>query len=118
VSCAACNRQGAVTVQLGIGVGGVLHRLTAARLPALVAAALAVLAGLAWGWAGSPPATGSPVPPWAIPRLTVLASRAAKANSDASPEWMTAVLTTHAKALTSATPGDIVPGADGSAFTW
>jgi len=40
----------------------------------------------------------------------VLASRAAKANGDVSPQWMTAVLTTHARALTSATPGDFVPG--------
>jgi hypothetical protein len=28
--------------------------------------------------------------------------------------WVTAVLTTHAKALTSATPGDYVSGADGA----
>ncbi len=94
-----------------------MRRLTAARPVALAAAALACvlagLAGLAWAWAGSSSAAGSPVPASAISRLTVLASRAAKANGDASPEWMTAVLTTHAKALTSATPGDIVPGSGG-----
>jgi hypothetical protein len=94
-----------------------MRRLTAARPLALVAAALAcvttALAGLAWGRAGSPPAAGSPVPASAISRLTVLASRAATANGDASPQWVTAVLTTHAKALTVATPGDIVPGAGG-----
>jgi len=94
-----------------------MHRLTAARPLALVVAALvsvlAVLAGLAWGGAGSPPATGAPVPVSAMARLTAVAGRAAEANGDASPQWMTAVLTTHAKALTSATPGDIVPGTDG-----
>jgi hypothetical protein len=91
-----------------------MRRPTAARPAALAAAALAcVLAGLACGWQRSPSAAGSPVPQSAIAPLTVLASRAAKANGDASPQWITAVLTTHAKALTSATPGDIVPGSGG-----
>jgi hypothetical protein len=53
---------------------------------------------------------GSPVPAPAIPRLTLIASRAAKASGDSAPSRITAVLTTHAKALTSATPGDFVPG--------
>jgi hypothetical protein len=95
-----------------------MQKLRAARPLALVVAALAcalgVSAGLVWGWTGPPSATRSPVPASAIARLTVLASRAAAANGDPSPEWMTAVLTTHAKALTSATPGDIVPGAGGA----
>ena len=43
-------------------------------------------------------------------RLTVIAHDAATANSDPTPEWITAVKTTHAKALTVATPGDSVPG--------
>ena len=43
--------------------------------------------------------------------LTAIGGRAASANGDPAPMWMTAVLTTHAKALTSATPGDFVPGA-------
>jgi hypothetical protein len=94
-----------------------MGRLTAARSAAVAAAALAcalgVLASLAWGKAGSPSAAGSPVPASAISRLTVLASRAATAKGDASPQWVTAVLTTHAKALTSATPGDVVPGSGG-----
>jgi hypothetical protein len=96
---------------------------------ACVLAVLAALAGLACGRAGSPPAAASPsaagsppvaaspsaaaspVPASARAQLTEVASRAAAANGDASPEWVTAVLTTHAKALTSATPGDLVPGA-------
>jgi hypothetical protein len=93
---------------------GVMPKLTIPRPVALVAAALAcvaaALAGLAWGHAGSPSAPGSPVPAPAISRLTALANRAATANGDASPQWITAVLTTHAKALTSATPGDLTPG--------
>jgi hypothetical protein len=115
-----------------------VRRLGAARLGAVITAVLAVLAvlvglaGLAWSRAGSPrvaasaaasPVAGSPsaaaaavpaaaaaVPAAAMARLTELARRAAAANGDASPEWMTAVLTTHARALTSATPGDLVPG--------
>jgi hypothetical protein len=91
-----------------------MRKLTISRRLALVAAALAcvvaALAGLAWGWARSPSAPGSPVPASAISRLTALASRTAAANGDTSPEWITAVLTTHAKALTSATPGDMTPG--------
>jgi hypothetical protein len=88
---------------------------TAARLLARAAAVLAcgaaVAAGLAAaGCAASPAAAGSPVPARAILRLTVIAGRAAQASGDPAPAWMTAVLTTHAKALTSATPGDFVPG--------
>ncbi len=106
-----------------------MRKLTAARPPAGAAAALAcvvaVLPGLAAAGcaasraaagsvpapAGTLPAAGSPVPPAAVPRLTGLAGRAAKAAGDAAPSWMTAVLTTHARALTSATPGDFIPGA-------
>jgi hypothetical protein len=62
---------------------------------------------------GSPTVTGSPVPASAISRLTAIASRAATENGDSVPAWVTAVLTTHAKALTSATPGDFVPGTGG-----
>jgi hypothetical protein len=88
---------------------------TAARPVVRAAAALAwglvVAAGLAAaGCAASPAAAGSPVPARAILRLTVIAGRAAQASGDAAPAWMTAVLTTHAKALRSATPGDFVSG--------
>jgi hypothetical protein len=91
-----------------------MRKLTISRPVALAAAALAcvvaALAGLAWGWAGSSSAPGSPVPASAISRLTALANSAAAASGDASPQWITAVSTTHAKALTSATPGDLTPG--------
>jgi hypothetical protein len=95
--------------------GDLTHPRTAARPLARAAAALAcvlaVLSGLAAaGCAGSPAGAGSPVPAPLISRLTVIGSRAAKADGDAAPSQMTAVLTTHAKALTSATPGDLTPG--------
>jgi hypothetical protein len=95
-----------------------MHRVTArplARPAAALACAWAAVFGLAAvGCAESPPAAGSPVPASAISRLTAIASRAAKASGDSAPTWATAVLTTHAKALTSATPGDLIPGADGT----
>jgi hypothetical protein len=43
-------------------------------------------------------------------RLAAIAHRAAAINGDPGPAWIAAVLTTRAKALTSATPGDYVPG--------
>ena len=75
----------------------------------VVAAAVLTVAGCG----GATVATGRPVPTSAVPRLTAIAERAARVNGDAHPVWVTAVLTTHAKALTSATPGDLIPGADG-----
>ena len=100
------------------------HPRTAVRPPAHAAAALACVLALVSALAtagcaasptgaGSPAGAGSPVPAPAIPRLTAIASRAATADGDAAPSQMTAVLTTHAKALTSATPGDTIPGAGG-----
>ena len=102
----------------GMKAGDLTHPRTAARPLARAAAALAcvlaVLSGLAAaGCAGSPAGAGSPVPAPLMSRLTVIGSRAAKADGDAAPSQMTAVLTTHAKALTSATPGDLIPGAGG-----
>jgi hypothetical protein len=41
-----------------------------------------------------------------------MANRAARAQGDRAPEWVSAVVTTHEKALTSATPGDFVPGSE------
>jgi hypothetical protein len=87
----------------------------AARSPAGGPVTLAGLAALCVGLAlvgpGASPG-GPPVPASAIPRLTAIARHVAKANGDAEPAWVTAVLTTHAKALTSATPGDFVPGTE------
>ena len=54
---------------------------------------------------------GQAVPASAVHRLTAIASRAVKVNGGHPVAWATAVVTTHAKALTSATPGDTTPGA-------
>jgi hypothetical protein len=55
---------------------------------------------------------GQPVPASAIPQLTAMADRTARVQGDYAPEWVSAVVTTHEKALTSATPGDFVPGSE------
>ena len=57
----------------------------------------------------SSPVPGQPVPAWALQRLAALADQAVKENGGRPPAWATAVVTTHEKALTSATPGDTVP---------
>ena len=88
-----------------------LTSMTAAvigRTLALVSLALTVAS-----CGGATATTGQPVPTPAVPRLTAIAERAARLNGDPHPVSITAVLTTHAKALTSATPGDSIPGADG-----
>ena len=54
---------------------------------------------------------GQPVPASAVRRLTAIADRAVTANGGRPVAWATVVVTTHAKALTSATPGDTTPGA-------
>lgn len=62
-------------------------------------------------WTGRPsaPVPGQPVPASAIHRLTAIADRAVRVNGGDAPAWASAVVTTHEKALTSATPGDTVP---------
>ena len=92
-----------------------MHPLNTTRPAARTLAALAGAAALASvlaaaGCGRSAAATGAPVPASAIPRLTAMAHHAATLNGDPSPAWIAAVLTTRAKALTSATPGDYVPG--------
>jgi hypothetical protein len=92
-----------------------MHPLRTTRPAARALAALAGAAALASvlaaaGCGRSAAATGAPVPASAIGRLTAIAHRAATVNGDPNPAWITAVLTTRAKALTSATPGDYVPG--------
>jgi hypothetical protein len=56
--------------------------------------------------AGSVPAPGLAVSSSAVPRLDAIAASFARVNGDARPRWTDAVITTHAKALESATPGD------------
>lgn len=92
-----------------------MHPLRIIRPPGRVLVGLAGAAAMvsvlaAAGCGAAPAATGAPVPARAIGRLTAMAQRAATINGDPAPAWITAVLTTRAKALTSATPGDSVPG--------
>jgi hypothetical protein len=92
-----------------------MHPLRTTRLAARALAPLAGAAALASllaaaGCGRSAAAIGAPVPASAIGRLTAIAHRTATINGDPRPAWITAVLTTRAKALTSATPGDYVPG--------
>jgi hypothetical protein len=73
------------------------------------AAAIASVLSAA-GCGQTPAAAGTPVPAPVIGRLTAMAHHAATINGDPAPAWITAVVTTRAKALTVATPGDYVPG--------
>ena len=88
-----------------------MNIVNAARRGVPLAGLVLLLPGLALAGCGDP-RHGPPVPASAIPRLTAMAEHIAKGNGDATPTQVTAVLTTHAKALTSATPGDTVPGSE------
>jgi hypothetical protein len=94
--------------------------LPASRLSRMRNKALVLLAALAAmlltvAGCGDPSAAGRPVPSSALHQLTAIAKHAAALSGDKHPVWATVVLTTHAKALTSATPGDYVPGNTGVA---
>jgi hypothetical protein len=59
-------------------------------------------------------ATSSPaIPATAIPALRTNMLKLARFNDDARPTAITTVLTTRAKGLQDATPGDLVPGSAG-----
>jgi hypothetical protein len=73
------------------------------RLAALLAAVVIVA-----GCGAADASAGRSVPKSAVSRLIKIAKRAARINGDRHPLWATAVLTTHEKALLSATPGDTV----------
>jgi hypothetical protein len=93
------------------------------RRVAVLCCAAAVLAGLmAVGCASADPAggpsapvPGRPVPAAVLPRLTAIADRAAREHGGAVPAWVSVVVTTHQKALTSATPGDTVTAGEKTA---
>ena len=82
-------------------------------IPVLAAAGCGSASGTAVT-ASHRPAVAEPgqlVPASAVHRLTAIADRAVTLNGGHPVAWATAVVTTHAKALTSATPGDTTPGA-------
>jgi len=85
-----------------------------------LACVTAALAGLMLAGCGSVrststvstgPVPGSPVPVSAIPRLRAIAERLLRMDAHSAPAWVSVVTTTRQKALTSATPGDTIPGA-------
>lgn len=78
--------------------------------PVLASAAVLASALAAAGCGQATAASRVAVPASAIGRLTAMACRAAAINGDRVPAWITAVVTTRARALTSAAPGDFVPG--------
>jgi hypothetical protein len=77
----------------------------------LAAAACGSVSGTAGGPASSPKAAepGQPVPSLAVHRLTAMADQIVTMDGGHTVAWATAVVTTRAKALTSATPGDFIP---------
>jgi len=79
-------------------------------IPALTAAACGSASGATASHRPAVPEPGKPVPASAVHRLTAIADRAVTLNGAHPVAWATAVVTTHAKALTSATPGDTTPG--------
>jgi len=81
-------------------------------IPVIAAAACGSASGTAVTASHRPAVAepGQPVPASAVHRLTAIADRAVTLNGGHPVAWATAVVTTHAKALTSATPGDTTPG--------
>ncbi|HEX7993112.1 MAG TPA: hypothetical protein VF506_04270 [Streptosporangiaceae bacterium] len=86
-------------------------RLTTISVAAATGAATIATALITTGCGPAAHAAGSTIPASVIGRLTTIASGAARVNGDTSPAWATVVVTTRARALTSATPGDHVPHA-------
>jgi hypothetical protein len=76
----------------------------------IAVAAVTVLAILPAGATAGP---GSAIPAAAIPVLRADMFLLARFNGDAHPASIRAVFTTQAKALRTATPGDLIPGSAG-----
>src|SRR5690348_11395276 len=93
--------------------GAAGHAGTAGHAGIASYAGTAGQAGQARTYAAMLGSTRRPVPASAVPRLRAIAKRFAKLNGGRALTQATAVLTTHRKALTSATPGDFVPGSGG-----
>ncbi len=85
----------------------------AARSPRGIAGILVGLAGAGFaissafvGPSANAKGAVAAIPASVVPRLDAIAVRVAAATGDKRPAWITAVMTTHGKALESATPGD------------
>jgi hypothetical protein len=92
------------------------RRGIAGLLVGLAAVGLGIYAAFAGqpAQAGEGPAPGLAITSAAAARLDAVAIAAARASGDARPSWIEAVITTHGKALESATPGDTEPSGNGS----
>jgi hypothetical protein len=93
----------------------------AARSPRGIAGIVVGLAGAGFaisaafvGPSASAKGAVAAVPDSVIARLDAIALRVAQSNGDPTPAWITAVVTTHGKALESATPGDTEPTGNGA----
>jgi len=87
------------------------HRALVLTATAIFAAAVTAL-GIALSSgsvARASSAAAGDIPPSVITQLTSIAQQQAAINGDAQPTNVIAVQTTHAAALTVATPGDILP---------
>src|SRR5215475_12992676 len=91
------------------------RRAAAGMVIGVAAVGLGIYAGFAGqpARAGNAAAPGLVVPASAADRLDAIARGFATANGDARPLSISAVTTTHARALTSATPGDAEPASGG-----
>jgi hypothetical protein len=98
-SRAARTRRGVVGIFVGLAGAGLAISAAFAGSPAAAKGVVAI---------------GVSFPERVIARLDAIAIRAAKANGDARPDWITAVLTTHGKGLEVATPGDTMPSGNGT----
>ena len=89
-----------------------------ALIPALAAVACGSASGTAVTVSNRPAVAkpGAPVPASVVHRLTAIADRVVTVNGGRPVVWATVVVTTHAKALTSATPGDTSPDAKGFVY--
>jgi hypothetical protein len=106
----------------GVELGTTFNR--AVRTPRGIAGIVVGLAGvvlaIAAAFAGPQARAGSATVPGlavssaVVPRLDAIAKDFAKHNGDHKVQWATAVITTHGKALESATPGDTEPAGNGA----
>ena len=84
-------------------------------VPGILVGVAAVGLGIYAAFAGQPAQAGNASVPGlavsstAAARLDQIARSFASANGDARPAWIDSVITTHANALRSATPGDTEP---------
>jgi hypothetical protein len=110
---AAGNGDQAASMTLGMVFGRAAR--TRRGIAGLLVGSAAVGLGIYAAFAGQPAQAGDGSAPGlaitsaAAARLDAIARTVARDNGDARPSWIEAVITTHGKALESATPGDTEP---------